>query len=156
MRPILEQNPRPIRTRELVGCLRAKEETDPTSECWICTPSKVRVGDVGDAARRKTTLVEAGWLGCCCVAPPAVRAPTSRRNASSWGWGVDGGGVRALNPHGFGVAGASNANPSILFSSRFCPGPQYSIPNGPGPKSGTRHDPKKHGPGPALGTIDSA
>jgi hypothetical protein len=33
---------------------------------------------------------------------------------------------------------------------------QYSIPNGPGPKSGTRHDPKKHGPSPALGTIDSA
>jgi hypothetical protein len=33
---------------------------------------------------------------------------------------------------------------------------QYSIPNGPGPKSGTRHDPKKHDPSPALGTIDSA
>jgi hypothetical protein len=29
----------------------------------------------------------------------------------------------------------------------------YRIPNGPGTIGGTRHDPKKHDPSPALGTI---
>jgi hypothetical protein len=30
----------------------------------------------------------------------------------------------------------------------------YRIPNGPGTIGGTRHDPKKHDPSPALGTIN--
>jgi hypothetical protein len=33
---------------------------------------------------------------------------------------------------------------------------EYSIPNGPGTISSTKHNPKKHGTNPALGTINSA